>query len=426
MANVYAIKSGNWSDTTVWNTGALPTSADYAFSNNFVVNINQSTTVLGLRNISSTGISLGGGFILNDGITLTCTDSTYGLLSGNTATNLLLYSGSSSAVVNSRVAICLYNDGNFATINYTGTGTLNIVGTLKSSSTSTPSGTGPKTLRIAGTGTVNIVGNIESSYVHDSIMISIAANATINHTGNIYTPAAGVGGNNGRCLSMGIGTWTTTGNIDSGTRASSGAQITIGTSAKFYNIGTINSTLAGGPTISNSAYCNLNSIIVMGSVGVPCLQSTSTTAINIISGPLVCSSYGFFPIQCVRAHLVPSPSTYIEFRDETTNGALSPGAVAPATRMISPSAVADAPSPNNVRYGISYSQNTLTGTARVPNPNQVSYGIPVDHTTGSAVVKPTDVWNHLVSNLLVSGSIGARLKNVSTVQSTGDQLASLL
>ena len=37
MAIVRAVKTGVWSDTTVWNTGSLPTSADDVYSNNFTV-----------------------------------------------------------------------------------------------------------------------------------------------------------------------------------------------------------------------------------------------------------------------------------------------------------------------------------------------------------------------------------------------------
>ena len=71
MANVYAVKSGNWSDTTVWNTGALPTSADDVYANNFTVNVNINVTVLSVRSSSATGITAGGKFVINsDAITL--------------------------------------------------------------------------------------------------------------------------------------------------------------------------------------------------------------------------------------------------------------------------------------------------------------------------------------------------------------------
>jgi hypothetical protein len=62
MATVYAVKTGNWSDTTVWNTGALPTSADIVYSNNYIVTIDASPTVLALTNLSASGITQGGYF----------------------------------------------------------------------------------------------------------------------------------------------------------------------------------------------------------------------------------------------------------------------------------------------------------------------------------------------------------------------------
>ena len=67
MANVRAVKNGNWSDTTVWNTGALPTTADDVFSNTFTVNVDTSFQVLSLNNTSGTGITAGGTFNFNSG-----------------------------------------------------------------------------------------------------------------------------------------------------------------------------------------------------------------------------------------------------------------------------------------------------------------------------------------------------------------------
>lgn len=44
MATRFAVKTGVWSDTTVWNTGALPTSADTVYPNGFTVTIDQDIT----------------------------------------------------------------------------------------------------------------------------------------------------------------------------------------------------------------------------------------------------------------------------------------------------------------------------------------------------------------------------------------------
>ena len=124
-------------------------------------------------------------------------------------------------------------------------------------------------------------------------------------------------------------------------------------------------------------------------------------------------------------HLIPSTSNYFEFRDETTNGALSPGAIAPATRMVAPASIVDAPAPANVRFGTIYANGSQTGTCKIPATTAVAAGVGVDNTVGSAVLSPGDVWNALVSTMSTSGSIGERLKNASTVQTTGEQIASI-
>jgi hypothetical protein len=41
-------------------------------------------------------------------------------------------------------------------------------------------------------------------------------------------------------------------------------------------------------------------------------------------------------------------------------------------------------------------------------------------------MSPSDVWNVATSAMTTAGSIGERLKNASTVETTGDQLAALL
>jgi hypothetical protein len=53
----------------------------------------------------------------------------------------------------------------------------------------------------------------------------------------------------------------------------------------------------------------------------------------------------------------------------------------------------------------------------VPHPNSVSYGVAVDQTTGTALVKPEDIWNIALTSLTSSNSIGQRLANTVSSQS---------
>ena len=62
----------------------------------------------------------------------------------------------------------------------------------------------------------------------------------------------------------------------------------------------------------------------------------------------------------------------------------------------------------------------------MPHPNNVSFGTPVDNTFGNLVLTVGSIWNHPVEDITVQGSIGMRLKNVSTPQTTGEQLEAFL
>jgi hypothetical protein len=55
MANVFAVKSGNWNDNTVWDSNIIPTSADTVFTNGYTVTINTDVDVNQLRNGSNSG-----------------------------------------------------------------------------------------------------------------------------------------------------------------------------------------------------------------------------------------------------------------------------------------------------------------------------------------------------------------------------------
>lgn len=59
---------------------------------------------------------------------------------------------------------------------------------------------------------------------------------------------------------------------------------------------------------------------------------------------------------------------------------------------VSPDNVTGMAAQSNVRYGTVYGYNSeLTGTLRVPPANSVASGVPVDNTTGTAALRPSDI-----------------------------------
>lgn len=420
MANVYAVKTGNWSDTTVWNTGALPTSADDVYSNNFTVTIDQNVTVLTIRNTSASGISAGGGFVVNGtGYTITCTTTITFTIS--TAAPLLTISGSGTNTFNISINVSPGNLGqNYVFV--TSTGTINWIGNLIGS---TANGLG--TLRITSAVTFNMVGDIYStSGTNFTEVVRITgANYVFNLTGNIGISNGSIGGSGiAFVVIAAIGTINITGNIVSHPTADSNC-ISIGAISTINITGTITGN-AGRTALSltNASYVKVVGILI--SNGSFAVSSTSGTALNIFSGPFICSSTGIVPFSVTRMHYIITSGSYFEFRDSSTNGALPPAPNAPATRLVSPDTAADAPAASNVRFGVTYALGTQTGTLRVPSPNSVAFGVLTDNTTGTAVLTPQAVWNYATSSLTTAGSIGERLKNASTVDTTGDQLAALL
>jgi hypothetical protein len=116
-------------------------------------------------------------------------------------------------------------------------------------------------------------------------------------------------------------------------------------------------------------------------------------------------------------------------RLSTASGAFYKGVTTgSSTRTLSdPADIAgQVPAESDVRFGVTYQSGSKTGSAYIPAASSVGFGVPVDNTTGTAALTPASVWDAATSSLTTSGSIGERLKNASTVDTTGDQLAALL
>ncbi len=365
--------------------------------------------------LGTTAAVAGGGFLITgNNITVTCTttynENTYGtvtLLTVNSTGTVninLNYVGNN--ILKDVVLLSIINTG---IVNYTG---------------NFYAGGSPAPISITAACTFNFTGNIRqiSNGTARGVISVTATNYTLNITGDV---GFATGGQTGYCILInGNGNINVTGSLI-GNGTTNQSAISINSIATLNVTGScIGNGIGSGIFTGTASYVKvIGSIISNGSAGV---NSSNASAINLFTGPFVCSPYGFVPLQVVRMHLIPTTSSYFEFRDETTNGALSPGAIAPATQLVSPATLVSNLATSDVRFGIVYALGTLTGTLRMPVANQVTFGIPVDNTSGNAVLTASSVWDYLVSNITTADSIGMRLKNVATPQTTGEQLEAFL
>ena len=416
LHSISAVYSSGYTSPLIGNSTAY-----IKYRLNFSSSPTRIHTIQFYEYLGTTAAVAGGTFTLGGGVTITCTGG--GLIPG--AVTLLTWNGGIGTVsnINSTYIRCISALGQ--SIVLSGLGTINIrseiVGPTFSGAIST--------LYINQNGTINIVGNLSggSSSGDTSRVVWVAAICTLNITGDL------IGQYNQESNTLYIGAAATvkiTGTVYGNTQGSNNKTIAIWAAVNLEITGNITSNNAAGlgTIVSGQAHYlkHVGSMIGGTATTGPCVTSTSASAINLFSGPFICSQYGTFPYLVVRMHLIPSTSNYFEFRDETTNGAVSPGAIAPATRLVSPATLVDNLAPANVRYGTTYALGTLTGTLRMPSANQVTYGVAVDNTFGNAVLTAASVWDYLVSSITVENSIGMRLKNVSTPQTIGEQLEAFL
>jgi hypothetical protein len=364
MPNRWPINSGSWSDPNIWSGSIIPTASDDVYLNNQTITLDQNITVQSIRNTATGSVLANGQLNILGDFNIIATGT--GLVGGDvTITNFLIrYSNSGSITIQSNFV------SNRNILDNLSTGIINIVGNI-----SGPAALSYTTIRNSSAGVINITGNITAV----STFAAIANNGagTINITGDV----TGGGPSNGAhaVINSSTGTLNITGRIIGGSAAAA-----------------INSTTAG--IINVIGQC-------IASTASNAISSTSTTATNIFSGPFI-NSGSRNAIYCYNVQMYKNAVTSYQIGVSGSNNTIT---------LLSENQATGMPAATNVRSGITYGPtNTLTGQMAVPHPNSVSYGVQVDTTTGSAIVKPEDIWNIPLTLLTSSNSIGQRLASSTT------------
>jgi hypothetical protein len=397
---------------TVNHTGNLTTYSTAQSNFGFLLSNNGTYNLTGNINLSAGGNTSGGGvFLVNNSGTLTIN----GNISGNGINfNAGVYNQGSPAVVNITGSITLNRASGAPPVQNSSTGTINIytdqvplgnyagypvenssLGTVNINANVLGALSGSPSLAYyannVGLGTININGDVTARSVSPSTTIGLINNAaagTINVSGSI---TGGSVANTIGISNTSTGTINVTGNVTGGSNAT--------------NTPAINITQAGTITLNGNAT----------SGSYPAIFSTVTTAKFNLLGNV--TNVGGVPAYNGSFNIKISPTAAQQFTFQDTSN---------VNRLIATSNISPGvPAVGNVRFGTVYgSLGEYTGTLRVPNPNTVLLGNLTDNTTGTLLMTPSDFWNAATSGMTTSGSIGERLKNASTVQTTGDQLAS--
>ena len=406
MALITSAATGNFNAGATWTGGVVPTVGDEArASTGHTITINVNTTCDEVSN-AGTGI-----FTLNDGITLTANVTSK---STTTSRNCLQFTAASPAAgtITGNVTGGTVSNAIGAVIS--STGTLTIVGNLTAGNAS-----GANAASNLGAGTLNITGNATSGSAAATFGVNNNSTGTINMTGDA------TGGSISGAYAVNnasTGTITMTGNATGGSAAGAVA---------------VENASTGTVTITGSAIASSTSIGARNaSTGTLAVTRAVGNAYGIGAAGGTVSAVGLASVN-VASDTRAEELEYGENGQAPTSGAVK---IVSASNnkcivelttsaqktLADPSDGTGQANEADVRSGTSYALGNKTGTCAVPAASSVAFGVSVDATTGTAALTPAAVWDALTSGMTTSGSIGARLKNAATVDTTGQSLADAL
>jgi hypothetical protein len=434
MANVWAIKSGDWSDTTVWNTGALPTSDDNVYANNFNVNINQNINVSSLRNTGISGVNAGGTFTFNTGgVSANISDNCF----MNTTPTVFFQVTAATGLVSLNVPNGILKtaaSAGLTYINYTGNCDLTI-NAIRISNADTGSGSNSAFIQKSSLGTLTINAEVvggNNGAAWNTLMQSSNSTTIIN--GNVIGGASNSIG--GIPISVSAGNLLVNGNVTGG-----GGNLSGNASIRFFSLGDL--TIIGNVigNISRAVSATSGTVNITGNItgsnsnGIPSVEINGTVTLNhigsvqasIFSSAIACNTPTTSTVTCTGPFLrngyivaIASQTLKINFNSNSyfqfkkSNG--------DDIDYVSTVEGYNYPLASDVRYGVEYKSGLAIGTCHVPTPDNVRKNIPVDNTVGTSDnVNAEDILEAIQNSSL---PIAERLRNVATVESTGAQITS--
>lgn len=427
----FAISSGNWSNTAIWSGSLIPTSSDDVFTNTYTVTIDQNININSISNRASGSAVAGGRYISTNGISITASRSAAAIVSA-TATAALTITGSDVVYISGSIQGGDVTNGYGVRI--TNGGTLYITGSI-SSGVAGGGSTGNYGLLIStgnayirgnlrtngdagntaaacvaiANGTASIVGDLYSATNHPPIYI-LAGNANVNFSGSAYILGTSTNNMQINIAGANSGVLNYNGPVigNNNTGIGFAAAMTINITGSVSTRGTaagIGSAVASTINVNGPIYANNSA---------PGLSSTSINATVRVTGPLI-SQNNYLAVYSPKIQLISNSTPYYEIQSDSFGRDVF---------FYDAAYTSSLPAQTDVRSGSLYGgSNEFSGSMIVPTTSSVRYGVPVDNTTGSATLTPQDIFDFATQNLTGSNTIGERLKNISTVQTTAATIA---
>ena len=358
-----------------------------------------------------------------------------GLISGS-ATYLININTNSPNIVNinstGTYMTYILGESTVSYITIAGSGTVNINGNIYRVQKSVNATTATGIINYSGTNTGGFQG---SSPTHNLVF---AGNATFNVYGFLRGDDIQVGtSGSGTALSYaGNGVC----NIYSEMIANLNSAVVLshsGTLNIFNNIRA--SATREGINSTASGIINITGQLIPG-ISAAAITHSGTAPINVLSGvtisantsspAIISSSTGLVTAgldRIINTNTVPAILAQ-KFRfysgvtaqwtvQDTTNSNITLSSIGTSGITIG------LPLSGDVRYLTTYGQNNeYVGSLRVPSVDNVRKGVQTDFTVGTADLTANDIFSAITVS---SNSVAVRLRNVSTVESAGDQIASL-
>lgn len=185
---------------------------------------------------------------------------------------------------------------------------------------------------------------------------------------------------------------------------------------------------SGCPAVASASVLTTGSIWVRKVQGnnYPNGPTNPAVAVNLTNN----STFMFFDEEVTGSGGVAGISGrhFIRAAASTKSFTLRDGNAGTAYVLNNTGGAADHAATTDVRDGTVYASGSRTGTLKVPPVGSVALGVQTDNTVGTAGLSPTDLLGaDVIAGLdtLTDPDIVDRLTNVSTVKTTGDQLANL-